>query len=486
MNNIIDFYSRRPSKESFIFLVHSVEELPSFRFSSEEKKHLKTFFNKEKQKIYNLNRIPGIDIVVLIPKKETGFTISEDIRRLGSNANDILNKHKISSVYTDFEGINQSLIYFFMEGFLLNNYSFLKYKSDKDETASLSKIFIKKNKDSESWSKELNIITEAVFHARDLVNEPLSGLNAQAFADWIEKNFKKLPVKTEILNKTRIKALKMGGLLGVNRGSKDAPVFCIIEYKSSKAVNKKPYIFVGKGVMYDTGGMNLKPGSSMADMKCDMSGGAAVAGAMYAIAKNKLPVHVIGLIPATDNRTGEDAYVPGDILKMYNGTTVEVLNTDAEGRLVLADALAYAKKYNPELLIDIATLTGSAHSAIGNYAIVGMTGNATKEFKKLQKAGNNAFERIVEFPFWDEYSDMLKSNIADLANIGGRYAGAITAGKFLEHFAKAPYIHLDIAGPAYLDKKRNYWPKGGTGVGVRLFYNYMKSLSLQNVQTKKK
>ena len=486
MNNIIDFYTRRPTKESFIFLVRSVDELPNFRFSLEEKKHLKSFFNKEKQKIYTLNRIPGIDIVVLIPEKKINFTITEDIRRLGSEALDILSNYKISSVYTDFGKINQIYVYFFMEGFLLNNYNFLKYKTDKDKNAAFSKIFIKRNKETESWTKELSILTEAVFHARDLVNEPLSGLNAQAFADWIEKSFKKLPVKTEILNKTRIKALKMGGLLGVNRGSKDAPVFCIIEYKSAKAVNKKPYVFVGKGVMYDTGGMNLKPGSSMADMKCDMSGGAAVAGAMYAIAKNKLPVHAIGLIPATDNRTGEDAYVPGDILKMYDGTTVEVLNTDAEGRLVLADALAYAKKYDPELLIDIATLTGSAHSAIGNYAIVGMTESAKKEFKNLQKAGNDTFERIVEFPFWDEYSDQLKSDIADLANIGGRYAGAITAGKFLEHFAKAPYIHLDIAGPAFLNKKRNYWPKGGTGVGVRLFYNFMKSRSMQEPQRKKK
>lgn len=215
----------------------------------------------------------------------------------------------------------------------------------------------------------------------------------------------------------------------------------------------------------------------MADMKCDMSGGAAVVGAMYAIAKSKLPVHVVGLVPATDNRTGEDAYVPGDILKMYNGKTVEVLNTDAEGRLILADALAYAEKYNPKLVIDIATLTGSAHAAIGHYAIVGMNSKAKTDFKLLQEAGEEVFERIVEFPFWDEYGDLLKSDVADLANIGGKYAGAITAGKFLENFTESPYIHLDIAGPAYMDKQWNYWPKGGTGVGVRLFYQFIKSVA---------
>lgn len=474
MNTIIEYYQRKARVGSFIHLITSTDEIPEYYFSEEERKHIKSWFRKEKKNIYSINRAPGVQIIALIPDKKSSFSIIEEIRRMGSDSTSILKKHKIEDVHID-NNIGLDFLHAFMEGLLLSNYNFLKYKSDTEGEIFPTRVFLRKDKTYIKMMKEMAIVNDAVFHARNLINEPLSGLTAPQFAAFVENTFSKLPVKTEILNKNQIKALKMGGLLGVNRGSKDEPVFCIMEYKPEKAKNTKPYVLVGKGVMYDTGGMNLKPGASMADMKCDMSGGAAVVGAMYAIAKNKLPVHVVGLVPATDNRTGDDAYVPGDVLKMYNGKTVEVLNTDAEGRLILADALAYAKKYDPKLIVDIATLTGSAHAAIGHYAIVGMTGKAKTEFQQLQKAGEDVFERIVEFPFWDEYGDLLKSDIADLANIGGRYAGAITAGKFLENFADAPYIHLDIAGPAYMAKKWNYWPKGGTGVGVRLFYQFIKS-----------
>jgi leucyl aminopeptidase len=267
----------------------------------------------------------------------------------------------------------------------------------------------------------------------------------------------------------------MGGLLAVNKGSIDPPTFTIFEWKPKNKVNKKPIVLVGKGVMYDTGGLSLKPTNYMDTMKCDMAGGAAVAGAMYAISKAKLPVHVIGLIPATDNRPDGNAYVPGDVITMLDGTTVEVLNTDAEGRMIMADALSYAKNYDPELVIDIATLTGAAAVALGENAIVGMCTKSEKEFRALQKSGMRVNERVIEFPFWDEYKDMLKSTIADLKNIGGMYAGAITAGKFLEHFTDYPYIHLDIAGPAFIKKRDSYRVTGGTGVGVRLFFEFVKS-----------
>jgi leucyl aminopeptidase len=209
-----------------------------------------------------------------------------------------------------------------------------------------------------------------------------------------------------------------------------------------------------------------------------MAGAAAVAGAFYAIAKSKLPVYIIGLIPATDNRPDGNAYVPGDVIKMHDGSTVEVLNTDAEGRLILADALSYAKQYNPELVIELSTLTGAAQAAVGKYAIVGM-GNASRETtEKLKDSGFNTFERIAEFPFWDDFSEMLKSDIADQKNIGGKYAGAITAGKFLEKYTDYPFIHLDIAGPSFNKAQDNYRGKGGSGVGVRLLFDYFKSLSL--------
>lgn len=213
----------------------------------------------------------------------------------------------------------------------------------------------------------------------------------------------------------------------------------------------------------------------MTIMKADMGGGAAVAGAMYAIAKNKLPVHVIGLVPATDNRLNNNAYVPGDVVTMHSGKTVEVLNTDAEGRMILADALSYAQKYKPELVIDLATLTGASMRALGHIGTAAMGTAEKNSMEQLKSSGEEVYERIAEFPFWDEYGDMIKSDIADIKNIGGPVAGSITAGKFLEHFTDYPWIHLDIAGPAILDGKDAYRTKGGSGVGVRLLYNFFRN-----------
>jgi leucyl aminopeptidase len=231
-------------------------------------------------------------------------------------------------------------------------------------------------------------------------------------------------------------------------------------------------------VVYDTGGLSLKATyGSMDYMKCDMGGAAAVAGAFYAISKARLPVHIIGLIPATDNRPDGNAYVPGDVVTMYDGSTVEVLNTDAEGRMLLADALSYAKQYDPELVIELSTLTGSAHAAAGKYAIVGMGNASVETMDSLKESGFRTFERIAEFPFWDDYSETLKSDIADQKNIGGRYAGAITAGKFLEKFTSYPYVHLDIAGPSFNKLEDNYRGKGGSGVGARLLFDFFKHLS---------
>jgi leucyl aminopeptidase len=207
-----------------------------------------------------------------------------------------------------------------------------------------------------------------------------------------------------------------------------------------------------------------------------MAGGAAVAGILYAVSKNRLPIHVIGLIPATDNRPGKNAYVPGDVITMHNGKMVEVLNTDAEGRMILADALSYGDRYNPLVTIDLATLTGSAAAAIGSAAAVCMGNADDSYFNELLEAGFVANEKLVRFPFWDEFGKMIESKVADIKNIGGKEAGAITAGKFLEHFVKAPFIHIDIAAPAFLDSASGYLPSGGTGYGVRLLYQYFSKL----------
>jgi leucyl aminopeptidase len=313
----------------------------------------------------------------------------------------------------------------------------------------------------------------AVTEARDLINTPVLDLTAEDLAARAEELGQIYGFKVTVLNQAKIESLKMGGLLGVNKGSVDPATFSILEYKPEKAVNSAPYVLVGKGVVYDTGGLSLKPSNFMDTMKCDMSGAAAVIGTLCAVAGQGLPVHVIGLIPATDNRPGGNAITPGDVITISDGTTVEVLNTDAEGRLILADALHYAKKYKPQLVIDLATLTGAAARAIGPNATVAM-GNASREvWEQLQTSAANTHERLVEFPFWDEYNDLLKSEIADLKNIGGAEAGAITAGKFLEHFTDYPYVHLDIAGPAFLDSPWGYYGKGGTGVGVRLLTDFL-------------
>jgi leucyl aminopeptidase len=213
----------------------------------------------------------------------------------------------------------------------------------------------------------------------------------------------------------------------------------------------------------------------MDDMKCDMGGGATVIATMSAVAEANLPVHVIGLVPATDNRPGGNAVTPGDVITISDGTTVEVMNTDAEGRLILSDALHYAKKYEPELVIDLATLTGAAARAIGQYGIVAMGTAEEPAWQKLTQSGNSTYERIVQFPFWEEYEELLKSPIADLKNIGGPEAGAITAGKFLAHFTNYPYIHLDIAGPAFIKKESGYQTEGATGIGVRLLFDFLSN-----------
>lgn len=361
----------------------------------------------------------------------------------------------------------------FAEGMALGSYQFLKYFSDPSKKEKpLREIRIEGSSDGLA---ELNVLLDAVFMARDLVNEPWSHLNTLQFAGAMEEAGAQSGFSVEILEKEKIVALKMGGLLAVNKASSVPPRFCILEWKPVNSVNEKPVVLIGKGVVYDTGGLSLKPSDGMDYMKCDMAGAATVAGAISAVARMNMPLHVIGLIPVTDNKIGENAIAPGDVITMSSGTTVEVVNTDAEGRLILADALHFARQYEPALVIDIATLTGSAVRALGNQVICYM-GTASKKTKsELEKSGFHTYERLVELPLWREFGDDLKSHIADLKNVGSSNAGMIAAGKFLEHFTKFPWLHLDIAGPAYLRTANGYRTKEGTGVGVRLIYNFLKN-----------
>lgn len=362
---------------------------------------------------------------------------------------------------------------YFAEGIALANYQFLKYKSAAAaQKNSLATLYLT-TPETAATAETLQHITQAVYHTRDLVNEPLSYLTAPQLGSSIEQLAAEAGFEAEVMDKAQIEALGMGGVLAVNKGSLTPPTFSILKWQPKNAVNAQPIVLVGKGVVYDTGGLSLKPtANSMDFMKADMAGAAAVIGAIYACAKAKLPVQIIGLVPATDNRPGQDAYAPGDVITMYSGKTVEVLNTDAEGRLLLADALQYAKQYKPSLVLDLATLTGSAAGALGTYGAVFM-GNASDASKdRLKASAKQVHERLVEFPMWDDYDKLLESSIADIKNLGGPVAGAITAGKFLEHFTDYPWLHLDIAGPSYLHSGRNYLSQGGSGYGTRLLFDF--------------
>lgn len=405
-------------------------------------------------------------------KEDKEFLINEDVRIAGSKFFDISKNEKPAS-FQILDLTKKCFTLSFLEGFLLSSYLFSKYKKEKNDYTP-DEIFIIGDRVSSQEISELTLLIEAVFEARNLVNEPLSYLNTQMLSEEIERMGRIAGFRVEVMNKKKIEALRMGGLLAVNRGSVDPPAFIILEWSPEDAVNSKPVILAGKGIVFDTGGLSLKPTlKSMDYMKSDMAGAAVVAATIYAAAGNRLPVRLIGLIPATDNRPDGNAYVPGDIITMFDGTTVEVRNTDAEGRLILADALGYAKKYNPSLVIDVATLTGAAAIIGGPYAVVAM-GNSDEDIRKLEQSGYEVYERIIELPLWKELAKPLESAIADLNNLGSREAQTSVAGKFLEHFTGYPWIHLDIAGVAFFEEKNFYRPAGGTGIGIRLLYNFLK------------
>jgi leucyl aminopeptidase len=459
---------------STVVLLEDTGNVPAGLLTDEELAYLQKQREKNEKELIVFNRFSRLVIIQFIKKDKSGTARLESCRIAGDKIASLLNEHKYQEVILlDAVGSGDETLAL-AEGMALGNYQFIKYKKElKNKKNSLARIGIKSAKVGASAIERINVAVESVYRCRDLVNEPLASMNAVKLAAEFEKMGNETGARVEVLNRKKIEALKMGGLLAVNRGSVDPPTFTIYEWKPNKPVNSKPYILVGKGIVFDTGGMNIKTGNYLDTMKCDMSGAAAVACVIYAIAKLNMPLHVIGLIPATDNRPGGNAYVPGDVIYMHDGTTVEVLNTDAEGRLILADALSYAKKYDPVLVIDLATLTGAAAMAIGKYGIVAMKSKSDTEFELLKKSGVQVYERLVEFPFWDEYAELIKSDVAEIKNIGGKEGGAITAGKFLEHFTDYPYIHLDIAGPAFTEKKDSYRGQGGTGTGVRLLIDFL-------------
>jgi len=366
------------------------------------------------------------------------------------------------------------------EGTLLGSYEFSQYKTEAGEEGSVAElVFLCADKQSrkivERVVAEATAVCEAVSFARDLVSHPGNVATPTYLAEKALEMAARHGITCQVLEREELERFGMEALLAVSRGSHQPPRFIILEYRGDGAKGR-PVVLVGKGVTFDSGGISLKPGAGMERMKDDMAGAAAVFGTMQAAADLHLPLHLVGLVPAAENLPGGSAYKPGDVVKSMSGKTIEVVNTDAEGRLLLCDALHYAQRYRPAALIDLATLTGACIVALGNVA-TGLMGNDNGLKRLLQKAGEASGERVWELPLWEEYGELMKSDIADLKNAGGPTAGTISAGWFLQQFAgKTRWAHLDIAGTAWEEKGRPYLPKGATGVGVRLLVEYLRAI----------
>jgi len=361
------------------------------------------------------------------------------------------------------------------------DYTFDHFKSKKNEFEKIDGLHIlpltgESEEELEARLKRVRLLRTSQQLARDLGNRPANDLTPEAFATAAKEMAEDAPkLRVTILGMKELQKEKMGGILGVSQGSVEEPRVIVIEHRPKKP--KKSVVLVGKGVTFDSGGISIKPAAGMGWMKYDMCGAATVMGVMRAVAELDLPIKVVGLIPAVENMPSGTATKPGDILTMSNGKTVEVDNTDAEGRLILADILHYSARFNPDIVIDYATLTGACVVALGHEA-AGMMGNDQELLDTLHKLGEEVGERVWPLPLYEEYLSYLKSDWADLKNAGSRWGGAVTAGTFLEQFVpeKVNWVHLDVAGVAYNEKEHNGLPKGASGFGVVLTVAFLEHL----------
>lgn len=363
----------------------------------------------------------------------------------------------------------QSLI----EGVYLGCYKFDRYLSDKTEGDLKINLIGGTLEERERTTKAASTVMDGVFLARELANEPASVLNPETFALKVKELFSSLPhCSVEIFDVEKLESMGMGGILAVGKGSVVPPRLVVIKYEHPEAV--KSVALVGKGVTFDSGGISIKPAQNMGWMKADMSGAAAVTGTMLNIAKMEMPLRVFAALPLAENMLSGSAYRPGDIVTTYSKKTIEVDNTDAEGRIILADALTYAAEQKPEILIDLATLTGACAVALAEEA-AGLMSKNDELAEELYKAGQETSELLWRLPLWDRYARYIKSDVADVKNTGGRYGGAITAGKFLEKFVKghAAWAHIDMAGPAIANASTHYSKTWMTGFGVRLLTSFI-------------
>jgi leucyl aminopeptidase len=436
--------------------------------------------------LHSLGRLPAGRVAIVGLGKKQELNVNR-VRGAVAEAGRYLRPKGMDSIATNAlgAGINgiseESAAQAVTEGALLGLYTFRRYMTKPGNgPGEIKRLLIagREKKRLEQGIARGSIMAEAANWARDLVNEPANYMTPGQMAASARQLAESYGLKVEVLEKEQMAAMGMGALLGVAQGSQQPPKFIILSYKG-KAADDVDVALVGKGITFDAGGISIKPSEGMAEMKGDMAGGAAVMASVSALARLKARINVTAIVPATENLPSGTAMKPGDIIKAMNGKTIEVLNTDAEGRLILADALSYATKIGAKAIIDVATLTGACRAALGTLCS-GVFSNNQELANKVIAAGNETGELAWQLPMYDEYKEHIKSDVADIKNIGNRYAGAITAAKFLEEFvAKTPWVHLDIAGTSDTDKEKGYLVKGATGVPVRTLVNLASSLAKQ-------
>ena len=361
------------------------------------------------------------------------------------------------------------------EGGSLGLYRFDRYKTNAESRDLEAFTLISDDEKAAAAGAETGVkLAAATLLARDLANEPSNTATPEYLAERAREIAARYGMEATILNRAEIEAGGMVGLATVGRSARNEPRFIVLEHRKG-AADAAPVVLVGKAVTFDSGGISIKPSAGMSDMKYDMSGGAAVLGAMEAVGALDLPLNVVALVPATENLPGGDAFKPGDVLTLHSGKTVEIVTTDAEGRLILADTLSYARRFDPDAAIDCATLTGACHVALGDHAS-GLMGNDDALIAEVRAASEASGERAWPLPLFEEYTEQTKGDAADLKNSGGRYGGALTAGAFLKEFTDYPWAHLDIAGTAYNGKAKNsYTPKGASGAPARQLVEFLRA-----------
>ena len=476
----VNFVPKLTEKKEILALVADKKSFLDFK--ELDKNTLNKIQHAINNEDFNFNKFSSLEIIndkntsfskiILISPGKKSSIQSNDFAIIGGKINQISSKSnkKIVNIIVAKEFSTDDNLIQIGFGATLNTYKFDKYKTKKKTKKQINEVKIISNSANQLKNKLKNKISvaEGIFLARDLVNEPSNVLNPEAYAKRI-KELSKFGLKVEVLNEAKMKRLGMWSLLGVGRGSQYESQLVIIRWEGNKSKKTKPLCFVGKGVCFDSGGISLKPGNKMEEMIGDMGGSAAVVGLMKTLALRKAKVNVIGVVGLVENMPDGTAQKPGDIVKSMSGQTIEIQNTDAEGRLVLADALWYAQdKYKPEIMIDLATLTGAIVMSLGN-KMAGIFSNNDDLSNKLLEAGRVSGDNVWRLPLSESYDKMINSQFADMKNIGMGGAGSITAAQFLKRFVnKVPWVHIDIAGTATGMEKSSINTSWASGFGVNL------------------